>query len=218
MTDSIAARGVRPARQRIFGLAALIVVFLFVVYVLPRPAGVKPEGWRLLAIFAATVCGLVLEPLPGGAIVFLGVLASAALGCLTLTQALSGYADSTVWLVQAAFFISRSLIKTGLARRIALVFVRLVGRSSVGVCYALSLSEMVLACIIPSNGALGRGDPAHSEIHRGVIRLEAGTDRRPARILPHDRGLSGRLHRLRHVLHRAGQQSPGGADGGGHRL
>jgi divalent anion:Na+ symporter, DASS family len=157
VTDSIAVRGVRPARQRILGLAALIVVFLFVVYVLPHPAGVKPAGWRLFGIFAATVCGLVLEPLPGGAIVFLGVLASAALGCLTLPQALSGYADSTVWLVQAAFFISRSLIKTGLARRIALVFVRLVGRSSVGVCYALSLSEMVLACIIPSNGARSGG-------------------------------------------------------------
>jgi divalent anion:Na+ symporter, DASS family len=153
----IAARGSRPAVQRFPGLLALVVVFLFVSFVIPRPSGVTPDGWRLFGIFAATVCGLVLEPLPGGAIVLLGVLASTIFGGLTLARALSGYADPTVWLVQAAFFISRSLIKTGLARRIALVFVRLVGRSSVGVCYALSLSEMVLACIIPSNGARSGG-------------------------------------------------------------
>ena len=157
MTVFVAARGIRPGRQRFLGLAALVAVFLLVAFLVPRPPAITPEGWRLFAIFAATVSGLVLEPLPGGAIVFLGVLASAMFGGLTLPHALSGYADPTVWLVQAAFFISRSLIKTGLARRIALIFVRLVGRSSVGVCYALSLSEMVLACIIPSNGARSGG-------------------------------------------------------------
>jgi divalent anion:Na+ symporter, DASS family len=57
----------------------------------------------------------------------------------------------------AAFFISRALINTGLARRIALLFVRAFGRSSLGVCYALSLSDMVLATIIPSAGARSGG-------------------------------------------------------------
>ena len=57
----------------------------------------------------------------------------------------------------AAFFISRALIKTGLARRIALFFVRLFGRSSLGVSYALTASDMVLATIIPSNGARSGG-------------------------------------------------------------
>ena len=57
----------------------------------------------------------------------------------------------------AAFFISDALIKTGLARRIALLFVRAVGHSSLGVCYALSLTDMVLASIIPSNAARSGG-------------------------------------------------------------
>jgi DASS family divalent anion:Na+ symporter len=57
----------------------------------------------------------------------------------------------------AAFFISDALIKTGLARRIALMFVRLVGKSSLGVCYALSMTDMVLASIIPSNAARSGG-------------------------------------------------------------
>lgn len=123
----------------------------------PRPVSIKPEGWRLFAIFIATVAGLILQPLPGGALVLMGVTLASVWGGLTIQHALSGYGDPTVWLVMAAFFISRALIKTGLARRIALFFVRLFGKSSLGVCYALSSSDMVLASIIPSNAARSGG-------------------------------------------------------------
>jgi DASS family divalent anion:Na+ symporter len=85
------------------------------------------------------------------------VTLSSLIGGLTIGQALSGYSDTSVWLVMAAFFISRSLINTGLARRIALFFVRSFGRNSLGICYALSASDMVLASIIPSNGARSGG-------------------------------------------------------------
>ncbi|HBY62406.1 MAG TPA: anion permease [Solibacterales bacterium] len=144
-------------RRSLPGLLLLVGVYLAVVYGVPRPAAVKPEGWRLFGIFAATIAGLIAQPLPGGAIVLAAVTASAVLGGLTMTQALAGYADPTVWLVMAAFFISRALINTGLARRIALLFVRAFGTTSLGVTYALSASDMVLASVIPSNGARSGG-------------------------------------------------------------
>ena len=100
---------------------------------------------------------LIVQPIPGGAIVLIAVAIAPILGGITLAQALSGYADSTVWLVMAAFFISRALINTGLARRIALVFVRMFGKNSLGICYSLSISDMVLATIIPSAGARSGG-------------------------------------------------------------
>ena len=106
--------------QRLGRFAALIAIYLAIQFVLPKPASVSPEGWRLVGIFGATIAGLILQPMPGGALVLLAVTLSAAFGGLTITQALSGYGDSTVWLVMAAFFISRALINTGLARRIAL--------------------------------------------------------------------------------------------------
>lgn len=139
------------------GLLVLVAVYCLIVFLIPRPTAVAPEGWRLFAIFVATVVGLLLQPLPGGALVLMAVLLAALIGGLSLNRALSGFADPTVWLVMAAFFISRSLLKTGLARRIALVFVRWFGSTSVGVCYALGLSDMVLATIIPSNGARSGG-------------------------------------------------------------
>ncbi len=135
----------------------LAAIYCAVVYLVPKPAAVKPEGWRLTGIFIATIAGCVIQPVPSGALVLLAVTLAAIFGGLTVEQALAGYADKAVWLVMAAFFISRALVNTGLARRIALFFVRTFGKSSLGVSYALSMSDLVLAGVIPSNGARSGG-------------------------------------------------------------
>ena len=136
---------------------ALLAIYLGITYLWPPPTGIKESDWRLFAVFVATVSGLILQPLPGGAVVLIGVTAAAVVGGLSIKSALEGYSDSTVWLVMAAFFISRSLLNTGLARRIALIFVQAFGATSLGVTYALALSDVTLATIIPSNGARSGG-------------------------------------------------------------
>src|SRR5947207_4870765 len=144
------------SRRRLIG--GLVVIGLyFAVQLIPRPVAIKPEGWRLLGIFAATIGGLILQPIPGGAVVLIGITLAAVAGGLTIQQALEGYGDPTVWLVMSAFFISIAMIKTGFARRLALIFVRAFGTSSLGITYALSLTDMLLAGIIPSNGARSGG-------------------------------------------------------------
>jgi DASS family divalent anion:Na+ symporter len=137
--------------------AILVAVYFAVTLLIPRPAAVKPEAWRLLGIFAATIAGLILQPIAGGALVLMAVTLATLFGGLTIQRALTGYSDPVVWLVLAAFFISNALLKAGLARRIALGFVRLFGRSSLGVCYSLGMTDFVLALIIPSSGARSGG-------------------------------------------------------------
>jgi DASS family divalent anion:Na+ symporter len=144
-------------KRMLRGFAILVAVYLVVVYAIPKPLAVKPEGWRLTGIFAATIVGSIIEPIPAGALVLLAVTLTALFGGLTITEALSGYSNSSVWLVLVAFFISRALIHTGLARRIALFFVRAFGKSSLGVAYSLAATDMVLAGMIPSNGARSAG-------------------------------------------------------------
>jgi len=146
-----------PLQRRIAGGAALLALYGAIVYLVPRPVSVPPAGWRLFGIFAATVAGLILRPIPGGALVLAAVTLAACFGGLSATQALSGFGDPVVWLVLAAFFIADAMLATGLARRIALLFVRAVGGSSLGICYALSFTDMVLASVIPSNGARSGG-------------------------------------------------------------
>lgn len=135
-----------------------IVLFVAAgILLIPVPSGITPQSWRLLAIFAATITGSIVRPIPGAAVVLLGVTALPVFGVLTINEALAGYADPVVWLVLAAFFISRGMIKTGLGRRIAFLFIKAIGRHSLGLSYALASTETVLATVIPSTGARSGG-------------------------------------------------------------
>ncbi|GBD36302.1 Putative malate transporter YflS [bacterium HR36] len=118
-----------------------------------RPENVTAAGWRLLAIFLATICAFILRPMPDGAVVFLAIVLTLVTATLTVEEALAGYADPTVWLVLAAYMISRALLKTGLARRIALHFIRCLGARTLGLAYALIATDTLLAGVIPSNAA-----------------------------------------------------------------
>ena len=128
-----------------------------IIALIPRPEGVTREAWTLLAIFVATIVGSIVQPMTGSAMVLLGVIATAIFRALPIEKALSGYSDKFVWLVLAAFFISRAMIKTGLGHRIALIFVRLIGRKTLGLGYSLVFTDFILASFIPSTGARSGG-------------------------------------------------------------
>jgi divalent anion:Na+ symporter, DASS family len=115
--------------------------------------GVDPEGWKLLAVFLPCILGLMLQPMPGGAIVLLAIIASVLVGALPLEKALGGYMDGSVWMVLAAYFLARAFLKTGLARRVALLFIRKFGHNSLGLGYAVTASDTVLGGMIPSVAA-----------------------------------------------------------------
>jgi len=144
-------------RSKIFLKWMIVIGSGFLIAFSPRPDGVTSESWTLLAVFIATMVGSVVQPLSGSAVVLLGVVATVVFGALTPADALKGYSDPVVWLVLAAFFLSVGMIKTGLGRRIALHFVKLMGRRTLGVGYALVATDFVLASMIPSNGARNGG-------------------------------------------------------------
>ena len=124
-----------------------------VIWFAPSPEGVTADAWHLFAIFIATIVGIILEPLPMGAVAVCGLAAVTLTGTLGLADALSGFSHSVIWLVVTAFFISRGFIKTGLGARIAYSFVRLLGKRSLGLGYSMMATEYVLAPAIPSNTA-----------------------------------------------------------------
>lgn len=152
VSDTNSTRGASsPVRWAGVLVPALLLILI------PAPSGITREAWWLLAIFVGTVLGLIFSPLPGGAMVLLGVSVSALTGVMPIARALQGYGDPVVWLVLAAFFMSRGMIKTGLGRRIAFLFIRAIGHRSLGLGYALVLTDLVLATFVPSNGARAGG-------------------------------------------------------------
>ena len=138
------------------GLLTLALIFVVIAYLIPSPPGVTLQGWRQTAIFIAVIAGMVLEPVPPSALVLIGLTAMVANGT-SMREAFGGYAEPSVWMVLAAMLIARTLLNSGLARRIALVFIRAFGRSSLGISYALLLTDVTLATGVPSITARSAG-------------------------------------------------------------
>lgn len=138
------------------GLAALVVLYLLIAHLIPVPAGITPQGWRQTAIFICVIAGMVTEPLPASALVLIGLMAMAVNGT-PIREVLGGFAAPSVWLVLVAMLIAKMMLDCGLARRIALIFVRAVGKTSLGVAYALQMTDVTLASGVPSITARSAG-------------------------------------------------------------
>ena len=141
------SKGVRIGRLIATVLVAVVIWFL------PFPAGIDPKAWHLFAIFVATILGLILQPLPMGAVVLIGVISTALTETLSIADALNGFSNPTVWLIFVAFIFARAFAKTGLGRRVAYWFIRAFGHKTLGLGYALAASDLVLAPGIPSGAA-----------------------------------------------------------------
>jgi DASS family divalent anion:Na+ symporter len=126
------------------------------IWLLPH-AGFAPRAWGLLCLFAAAVCGLITRPLPNGAVVLIAITVGTLLGIFSIQDALSGFANTTVWLIVAAFLFARGLIQTRLGERIAYVIVRRIGSSPLRLGYAIVLADLVMAPMTPSNTARAGG-------------------------------------------------------------
>ena len=156
MADEAPRRDGRPARVDAVRLAAAALVGAL-LWLVPVPDGVEPRAWRLLAVFVATMTGIILRPMPMGALAFVSVSFAVLSGTLTIAEATAGFGSTVVWLVVAAFFIATAFVKTGFGTRIAYHFMRLLGKHSLGLAYGFLVTDLVLAPAIPSNTARAGG-------------------------------------------------------------
>ncbi|WP_312197736.1 anion permease [Anaerospora hongkongensis] len=127
------------------------------IWFTPVPAGLKPEAWKLMAIFVSTILGFILQPLPIGSLAFISVTFTALSGVLKPAEALSGFSNGTIWLIVSAFLFAKGFIKTGLGRRIAYVLIRALGDSTLKLGYTIVLSDLIISPATPSNTARAGG-------------------------------------------------------------
>ena len=151
------------------------VVAAIVIALIPAPGGLAQHTWYYFAIFAGVIVGLMLEPIPGAAIGLIAVTLVTVLcewvfyspeqlakpgfnpANASLSWALSGFGNSTVWLIFGAFMFALGYEKTGLGRRIALLLVRAMGRRTLTLGYAVMAADAVIAPFTPSNTARSGG-------------------------------------------------------------
>ena len=129
----------------------------------PAPGGLAPAAWYYFALFVTVITLIITEPIPAAAIGLAGVTAAAVLGLVRDTPAasaqwaLSGFGNTIVWLIFAAFMFTVGYAQTGLGRRVALHLVRLLGHRTLGLGYAVALADLVFAPFTPSATARSAG-------------------------------------------------------------
>jgi len=164
-----------PAPFHISWKAIAPIAIAIVLALVPAPGGLPQFAWWYFAIFAGVIVGLMFEPLPGGAIGLIGITVVAVLAnhvylspeqaatagsrwpVEAIRWALSGFSNTTVWLIFGAFMFALGYEKTGLGRRIALVLVKALGRKTLTLGYAVMGADLILAPFTPSNTARSGG-------------------------------------------------------------
>jgi L-tartrate/succinate antiporter len=135
----------------------------FIIFLIPAPEGLQPKAWYYFALFVAVVIGLILEPIPAASVGLIGVTLASVLLLVapkpadSLKWALSGFTNSTVWLIFIAYMFAMGYEKTGLGRRLALVLVKALGKKTLGLGYAIAIADLILAPFTPSNTARSGG-------------------------------------------------------------
>ncbi len=152
-------------------LLAPIVIGLGVFF-LPTPEGLSLNAWIYASIFAALLVGLILEPIPPALIGVIAITVAVLFkvgpagsgaetavisGGKALKWGISGYSNPVVWLIFIAFMIGLGYQKSGFGKRIALFLVSKIGKSTLGLGYAISISDGILAPFVPSNAARSGG-------------------------------------------------------------
>ena len=152
-----------PARWLPAAKILLPLVIGIVLACTPVPKGLSRNAWRYFALFSSVVAAVITEPIPAPAVGLAGIVIGAVSGLVYASPAqatawaLSGFSNSTVWLVFAAYMFALGYSKTGLGKRIALLLIRAMGRRTLGLGYAIALADLALAPLMPSNTARSGG-------------------------------------------------------------
>src|SRR5471032_2649501 len=119
--------GGKKNRPMMMLMPILVAVILLLI---PVPEGLQPHAWHFFAVFFGVIVGLIFEPLPGAVIGLTGVVVIALfsqwllfspaeladpkfkMAAKSFKWAVSGFGNSTVWLIFGAFMFAAGDDKT----------------------------------------------------------------------------------------------------------
>mmetsp|Transcript_24210 Transcript_24210/g.46013 ORF Transcript_24210/g.46013 Transcript_24210/m.46013 type:complete len:694 (-) Transcript_24210:297-2378(-) len=147
----------REAALRKYARSAATLAVGALTWHLPHSAAVSDQGWHLVAIFLATTSGLILQPLPLGAVALLGLLTTLVTNTLTFSQAFGVFSSPVPWQAIAAFMFARGVQKSNLGNRAAYALVSKFGHTPLGLSYSLVVGEILVSLAVPSKSARAGG-------------------------------------------------------------
>lgn len=147
-----------------YGLLIGIIVGIL-IWILPTPDGMNLTQHKLLSLFGGLVVLWVTIGVNFAVSSFIGVTAlyfwvgnaSGAVKNGALVHdpnfAVNGFASPALWLLITGFVISIAMTRTGVAKRLALHMMRLLGQTPAGAVFALMFANLAISPVTPSNTA-----------------------------------------------------------------
>jgi sodium-dependent dicarboxylate transporter 2/3/5 len=130
-------------------LCVIIPVFLWF-----GPINVAPVARHALAISSFMIVAWITEAMEYAVTGLVGCYLFWALRIVNFDVAFSGFATDTPWFLLGAILFGTMATKSGLARRVAFVIMRLVGNTYSQILLGLLIADVVLAFVVPSGVAL----------------------------------------------------------------
>ncbi len=134
-------------RRQHLGLVLGPALFLILLF-MPLPAGLSPEGLRMLAVAALMACWWMTEAIPIPATSLLPLALLPLLGIMPTSRAAEPYANQLIFLFMGGFIIALSMQRWNLHRRIAMQVVRLIGFSPGRLIFGFMLASAGLSAFV----------------------------------------------------------------------
>jgi len=146
--EPAAAPAPGPSDLRTLGVLALIAAAAAGVWF--APLGIEPRAQHALAIGAFMILSWMTQVLDLGVSGIIGCFLFWMFGLVRFEVAFSGFADATTWFLFGAVCFGLMGSKSGLARRLAYLVMKTVGRSYPRLLLGLILSDFLLTFLVPS--------------------------------------------------------------------
>jgi anion transporter len=114
------------------------------------PLPVAPEAHLTLAIVAFMIVYWITEPMDHGLTAMVGCFLFWALGIAKFETAFAGFANDTPWFLFGAMLMGEAASRSGLARRIGFLVMRLLGTSYSRILLSIIIIVFILNFMVPS--------------------------------------------------------------------
>ena len=139
-------------RMKYFGLPLALIVLAF-IWTMPTPEGLAYNAKMALGIFSFALILWVTNGIPNYATSLIVIILLPLTGAWSEADALGVFGYEVIWLMIAAFVIASGMEKSGLAKRIALLLIKTMGKSTNTVLIVLMVTNFFIAFVVPSTTA-----------------------------------------------------------------
>ncbi|MBU1338205.1 MAG: DASS family sodium-coupled anion symporter [Acidobacteria bacterium] len=139
----------------------------------PPPQGLSPEGARCLGVTIICFTLWVLQSLPLAVTGLLAVFLLPTFNILGREEVFSYFGNSAVFFLLGVFILSGAVIRTGLSKRLAFIFIARFGKSPRGLLFGVVFSSALFALFMPEHAVAAMMFPLVLEI-ASSLRLERG--------------------------------------------